>query len=317
MLYKKNQAEKLEDSLFKQPTAEYRGAPFWAWNTRLEQKELDRQMEVLKSMGFGGAHLHPRTGLETPYLSEKFMDRIKGCLAKAKQEKLEKQEQEELEKEKAKAINERKEAQKQKHYQLERRKNTVKLAAVLTAIPLAGAGVFAGINKVADKQPKASFVAHLSEVPDRGVALSDVNPLIAQEYLNYSLSQASEASRNSSYPQVQELYDRLYEYYAIPVYTAYYDYVDYQTMGLSVEQVAASLENYHTELNNYEGAITNFYGSIFSFGASPLIASIVKDGKVYVPDTGLKEPDEELDSDSFVINGTLYVPFKENKELRK
>ena len=68
MLYKKNQAEKLEDSLFKQPTAEYRGAPFWAWNTRLEQKELDRQMEVLKSMGFGGAHLHPRTGLETPYL---------------------------------------------------------------------------------------------------------------------------------------------------------------------------------------------------------------------------------------------------------
>ena len=70
MLYKKNQAEKLEDSLFKQPTAEYRGAPFWAWNTMLDQKELDRQMEVLKSMGFGGAHLHPRTGLETPYLSE-------------------------------------------------------------------------------------------------------------------------------------------------------------------------------------------------------------------------------------------------------
>ena len=45
-------------------------------------------MEVLKSMGFGGAHLHPRTGLETPYLSEEFMDRIKGCLAKAKQENL-------------------------------------------------------------------------------------------------------------------------------------------------------------------------------------------------------------------------------------
>ena len=224
---------------------------------------------------------------------------------------------EELEKEKAKVINERKEAQKQKHYQLERRKNTVKLAAVLTAIPLAGAGVFAGLNKVADKQPKASLLAHLSEIPDSGVALSDVNPLIAQEYLNYSLSQVSEASRNSSYPQVQELYDRLYEYYAIPVYTAYYDYVDYQTMGLSAEQVAASLENYHTELNNYEGAITDFYGSSFSFGASPLIASIVKDGKVYVPDTGLKEPDEELDSDSFVINGTLYVPFKENKELRK
>lgn len=36
MLYKKNQPEKLEDSLFEQPTAEYRGAPFWAWNTMLE-----------------------------------------------------------------------------------------------------------------------------------------------------------------------------------------------------------------------------------------------------------------------------------------
>ena len=46
MLYKKNQAEKLEDSLFKQPTAEYRGASFWAWNTMLDQKELDRQMEL-------------------------------------------------------------------------------------------------------------------------------------------------------------------------------------------------------------------------------------------------------------------------------
>ena len=40
MLYKKNQAEKLEDSLFKQPTAEYRGAPFWAWNTMLDQWAL-------------------------------------------------------------------------------------------------------------------------------------------------------------------------------------------------------------------------------------------------------------------------------------
>ena len=56
MLYKKNQAEKLEDSLFEQPTAEYRGAPFWAWNTMLEQKELDRQMEVLKSMGSASAY---------------------------------------------------------------------------------------------------------------------------------------------------------------------------------------------------------------------------------------------------------------------
>ena len=32
MLYKKNGAPKLEQSLFENPTAEYRGTPFWALN---------------------------------------------------------------------------------------------------------------------------------------------------------------------------------------------------------------------------------------------------------------------------------------------
>ena len=86
MLYKKNKSDELDKSLFQNPTAEYRGAPFWSWNTKLDQKELDRQLICLKEMGFGGAHLHPRTGLETPYLSEEFMGYIKGCLDKAKQE---------------------------------------------------------------------------------------------------------------------------------------------------------------------------------------------------------------------------------------
>ncbi len=86
MLYKKNKSDELDKSLFQNPTAEYRGAPFWSWNTKLDQKELDRQLICLKEMGFGGAHLHPRTGLETPYLSEEFMSYIKGCLDKAKQE---------------------------------------------------------------------------------------------------------------------------------------------------------------------------------------------------------------------------------------
>ena len=51
MLYKKNQAEKLEDSLFEQPTAEYRGAPFWAWNTMLEQKRARQADGDLKVDG--------------------------------------------------------------------------------------------------------------------------------------------------------------------------------------------------------------------------------------------------------------------------
>ncbi|MBQ8231416.1 MAG: hypothetical protein IJZ34_05765 [Lachnospiraceae bacterium] len=86
MLYKKNGTPRLEQELFRQPTAEYRGTPFWAWNCKLEQKELEWQLEILKQMGFGGAHMHVRTGMATPYLSEEYMELIKACVQKAKSE---------------------------------------------------------------------------------------------------------------------------------------------------------------------------------------------------------------------------------------
>ena len=86
MLYKKNCSPVLEPELFRAPTAEYRGAPFWAWNCKLEQKELEWQLEVLKQMGFGGAHMHVRTGLTTPYLSDEHMAMIKACVEKSKKE---------------------------------------------------------------------------------------------------------------------------------------------------------------------------------------------------------------------------------------
>ena len=86
MLYKKNTAPKLDMELFREPTAEYRGTPFWAWNCKLEQKELEWQMEVLKKMGFGGAHMHVRSGMATPYLSDEYMSLIKACVEKAKSE---------------------------------------------------------------------------------------------------------------------------------------------------------------------------------------------------------------------------------------
>ena len=86
MLYKKNHTERLADELFQKPTSEYRGTPFWAWNCELEQKELEWQLEILKKMGFGGAHMHVRTGMATPYLSEEHMKLIKACVQKAKSE---------------------------------------------------------------------------------------------------------------------------------------------------------------------------------------------------------------------------------------
>lgn len=88
MLYKKNDTQRLQQELFREPTAEYRGTPFWAWNCKLEKKELEWQLEILKQMGFGGAHMHVRTGMATPYLSDEYMELIKACVQKAKRENM-------------------------------------------------------------------------------------------------------------------------------------------------------------------------------------------------------------------------------------
>lgn len=88
MLYKKNTAPQLDAELFKSPTSEYRGTPFWAWNCKLEEEELVRQIDVLKQMGFGGFHMHVRSGMATPYLSDEFMDLVGACVDKAKKEEM-------------------------------------------------------------------------------------------------------------------------------------------------------------------------------------------------------------------------------------
>ena len=88
MLYKRNKEKQLDIELFKNPTSEYRGTPFWAWNTELDKEELLWQIEQLKSMGFGGFHMHSRSGMATKYLSDEFMDLVKACNEKAKREKM-------------------------------------------------------------------------------------------------------------------------------------------------------------------------------------------------------------------------------------
>lgn len=84
MLYNRNLELGLDDDLFRNPGAEYRGAPFWAWNCSLEKEELLRQIGVLHEMGMGGFHIHSRVGMSTPYLGEEFMDLVSACNQKAK-----------------------------------------------------------------------------------------------------------------------------------------------------------------------------------------------------------------------------------------
>ncbi len=86
MIYRRNNEKKLSDGLFYNPTSEYRGTPFWAWNASLDNKELEEQIDIFKEMGFGGFHMHVRQGLEVPYLSEEFMKAVRNCTQKAKRE---------------------------------------------------------------------------------------------------------------------------------------------------------------------------------------------------------------------------------------
>lgn len=88
MIYKRSNEKELDKELFKNPTAEYRATPFWAWNGALEKEELLHQIDIFNEMGYGGFHMHVRTGLETQYLSDEFMSLIKACTDKAKENQM-------------------------------------------------------------------------------------------------------------------------------------------------------------------------------------------------------------------------------------
>jgi len=61
---------------FKNPGREYGPTPFLALNSDLAPNRLVWSLEELARAGMAGVFLHPRTGLEIEYLSEKFFERI-------------------------------------------------------------------------------------------------------------------------------------------------------------------------------------------------------------------------------------------------
>ncbi len=74
-----------KDEEFYNPPMEYRGAPFWAWNCKMTDADIDFMTDMFKEMGMDGAHLHSRTGMDLPYLQEEFMGRIRHAVLRAKE----------------------------------------------------------------------------------------------------------------------------------------------------------------------------------------------------------------------------------------
>jgi hypothetical protein len=72
-------------SLWLDPPAIYRGAPFWSWNSELDPARLCRQIEAMHRGGMGGFFMHSRYGLKTPYLSEEWFACVSACVEKARE----------------------------------------------------------------------------------------------------------------------------------------------------------------------------------------------------------------------------------------
>ncbi len=59
---------------FMDPPAAYRPAPLYVWNDDMQEEELASQLDEFKAQGYGGVFVHPRPGLITPYLSERWLE---------------------------------------------------------------------------------------------------------------------------------------------------------------------------------------------------------------------------------------------------
>ncbi len=57
----------------------YKPIPFWSWNGKLEQTRLNAQIDLMKSYGMGGFFMHARSGLQTEYFSDSWLDAVKSC----------------------------------------------------------------------------------------------------------------------------------------------------------------------------------------------------------------------------------------------
>ena len=77
--------EYIRTDVFLNPPAEYRSAPFYSLNDRLDTAELAKQIRAFRDAGYGGFFLHSRTGLLTEYLGKEWWEAMDASVRAAKQ----------------------------------------------------------------------------------------------------------------------------------------------------------------------------------------------------------------------------------------
>lgn len=75
----------MEDALFRNPGNGFRIMPFWFWNGKMEDAEIERQIREMADKGVGGFFICPRQGLQIPYLSERWFAKVRTAILAAKE----------------------------------------------------------------------------------------------------------------------------------------------------------------------------------------------------------------------------------------
>ncbi len=69
---------------FLDPNVEYSTAPFWVWNNDMSEEVIDEQLDDMLSCGIKALIIHPRPGLITPYISDRWNELVKYAVDQGK-----------------------------------------------------------------------------------------------------------------------------------------------------------------------------------------------------------------------------------------
>ena len=73
------------EAQFSQPPKEYTTSPFFVWNADITNEEIDNFLVSFKNAGSSQVFIHPRPGLITEYLSDKWFSFFKHAVEKGKE----------------------------------------------------------------------------------------------------------------------------------------------------------------------------------------------------------------------------------------